>query len=141
MNGGTIISHGMVYVPYGAQNNPSGGVIAYALNRAPFAAGDVARVLADDGGAELLLDQRAQGLARSGAADRRLGLAEALKPIAADLGLTLVQLAIAWTLRKPVVSSVLVGPKSAAQVMDYLPAADVVLDQEATARIDAVLKG
>jgi hypothetical protein len=47
MNGGTIISHGMVYVPYGAQNNPSGGVIAYALNRAPFAAGDVARVVND----------------------------------------------------------------------------------------------
>lgn len=33
MNGGTLISDGMVYVPYGAQNNPSGGMIAYRLNR------------------------------------------------------------------------------------------------------------
>ena len=33
MNGGTLISDGMVYVPYGAQNNPSGGMIAYRLGR------------------------------------------------------------------------------------------------------------
>ncbi len=31
MNAGTIISNGMVYVPYGGQNNPSGGIIAYRL--------------------------------------------------------------------------------------------------------------
>ena len=29
MNGGSMISNGMVYVPYGGQNNPSGGMIAY----------------------------------------------------------------------------------------------------------------
>ncbi|RZI81447.1 MAG: hypothetical protein EOP38_19300 [Rubrivivax sp.] len=29
MNAGTLISNGMVYVPYGGQNNPSGGIIAY----------------------------------------------------------------------------------------------------------------
>lgn len=33
MNGGTLISDGMVYVPYGAQNNPSGGMIVYRLGR------------------------------------------------------------------------------------------------------------
>lgn len=70
---------------------------------------------------------------------RRIATAEALKPIAADLGLTLVQLAIAWTLRKPVVGSVLVGPKSVEQVMDYLPAADVTLDGETLGRIEAIL--
>lgn len=31
MNGGTLISEGMVYVPYGTQNNPSGGILAYRL--------------------------------------------------------------------------------------------------------------
>lgn len=40
MNGGTVISDGMVYVPYGAQNNPSGGLIAYELNEAPVAQDD-----------------------------------------------------------------------------------------------------
>jgi len=45
MNSGTIISRGMVYVPYGAQNNPSGGIIAYALNHAPDAKRDTARII------------------------------------------------------------------------------------------------
>ncbi|WP_230969762.1 outer membrane protein assembly factor BamB family protein [Nitrogeniibacter aestuarii] len=31
MNAGTVISNGMVYVPYGAQNNPSGGMLAYKI--------------------------------------------------------------------------------------------------------------
>jgi len=33
MNGGTAISDGMLFVPYGAQNNPSGGMIAYHIGR------------------------------------------------------------------------------------------------------------
>jgi len=40
MNGGTVIADGMIYVPYGAQNNPSGGVMAYELNQRPVAADD-----------------------------------------------------------------------------------------------------
>ena len=31
MNAGTVVSDGMVYVPYGAQNNPSGGMFAYRV--------------------------------------------------------------------------------------------------------------
>ena len=31
----------MVYVPYGAQNNPSGGLIAYEINRKPYARRDL----------------------------------------------------------------------------------------------------
>ncbi|USN99085.1 MAG: PQQ-binding-like beta-propeller repeat protein [Phycisphaeraceae bacterium] len=46
MNGGTVIANGMVYVPYGAQNNPSGGVMAYELNRRPEAADDLAVIKA-----------------------------------------------------------------------------------------------
>ncbi len=44
MNGGSIISSGMVYVPIGAQNNPSGGLIAYELNHAPRAKNDRVKV-------------------------------------------------------------------------------------------------
>ncbi len=35
MNAGTLIADGMLYVPYGAQNNPSGGMIAYEINHKP----------------------------------------------------------------------------------------------------------
>jgi outer membrane protein assembly factor BamB len=47
MNGGTVISDSMVYVPYGGQNNPSGGIIAYELNAAPVAQDDVLTAAAD----------------------------------------------------------------------------------------------
>jgi outer membrane protein assembly factor BamB len=40
MNGGTVIADGRVYVPFGAQNEPSGGIRAYELNYAPVAADD-----------------------------------------------------------------------------------------------------
>ena len=33
MNAGTVISNGMAYVAYGAQNNPSGGMIAYSVGK------------------------------------------------------------------------------------------------------------
>ena len=43
MNGGTIIADGMVFVPFGAQNEPSGGVYAYEINQRPQARDDRAR--------------------------------------------------------------------------------------------------
>ena len=36
MNAGTVISKGRVFVPYGGQNNPSGGMFAYELNYPPI---------------------------------------------------------------------------------------------------------
>jgi hypothetical protein len=44
MNGGTLIHKGMVYVPYGTQNHPSGGIIAYEVNHRPRAADDTVKV-------------------------------------------------------------------------------------------------
>jgi len=44
MNSGTLINKGMAYVPYGAQNHPSGGIIAYEVNHRPRAANDTVRV-------------------------------------------------------------------------------------------------
>jgi outer membrane protein assembly factor BamB len=44
MNGGTVIADSMVFVPYGAQNNPSGGIIAYEINHRPHARNDNASV-------------------------------------------------------------------------------------------------
>lgn len=65
--------------------------------------------------------------------------AQSLNAIAADAGLTLLQLALAWALRQPVVASVLVGAKTPNQIEDYLPAADVSLEDETLARIQAIV--
>ncbi|MEV7967841.1 aldo/keto reductase family protein [Sphaerisporangium sp. NPDC088356] len=62
-----------------------------------------------------------------------------LKPIAADLGLTMAQLAVAWVLRNPNVSSAIVGATRPEQVRDNVKASGVKLDDEVMARIDDVL--
>jgi outer membrane protein assembly factor BamB len=48
MNGGTIIADGRVYVPFGAQNEPSGGIRAYEVNHAPIAMDDEVDVTAGE---------------------------------------------------------------------------------------------
>jgi outer membrane protein assembly factor BamB len=40
MNAGTIIANGMIFTAYGAQNNPSGGIVAYEVNHRPSADND-----------------------------------------------------------------------------------------------------
>jgi voltage-dependent potassium channel beta subunit len=64
-----------------------------------------------------------------------------LAPIAADLGCTLAQLALAWCLKNPHVSSVITGASRPAQVVENMRAIDVVgkLDAAVMARIEAAL--
>ncbi|MEV5409243.1 aldo/keto reductase family protein [Thermopolyspora sp. NPDC052614] len=62
-----------------------------------------------------------------------------LKPIAADLGLSLAQLAVAWVLQNPNVSSAIVGATKPEQVRDNVKASGVRLDAEVLRRIDEVL--
>ncbi|GGO73204.1 aldo/keto reductase family protein [Nonomuraea cavernae] len=62
-----------------------------------------------------------------------------LKPIAADLGLSMAQLAVAWVLQNPNVSSAIVGATRPEQVRDNVKAAGVKLDAEVLGRIDDAL--
>ena len=48
MNGGTSIADGKLFVPYGAQNDPSGGIIAYEINHRPRAVGEYVKVNAGE---------------------------------------------------------------------------------------------
>jgi aryl-alcohol dehydrogenase-like predicted oxidoreductase len=64
----------------------------------------------------------------------------ALEPIAAELGGTLAQLAIAWVAKNPRVSTVITGASSVAQLQANLGAMSVLdkLDSDVLARIDAL---
>jgi voltage-dependent potassium channel beta subunit len=62
-----------------------------------------------------------------------------LKPIAADLGLSMAQLAIAWVLQNPNVSSAIVGASRPEQVRDNVKASGVKLEADVLRRIDDVL--
>jgi aryl-alcohol dehydrogenase-like predicted oxidoreductase len=68
-----------------------------------------------------------------------LGRVERLRPIAAELGLTLAQLALAWVLRRPEVSSAIIGASRPAQVAENAAASGVVLSPELVARVEASL--
>ena len=71
---------------------------------------------------------------------RYCAVAGRLGEVAADKGLTLVQMAIAWCLRQPAVSCVLVGAKSPEQVREHLGAAEVSFDAGELARVEAILR-
>jgi len=66
-----------------------------------------------------------------------------LAPIAADLGCTLAQLALAWCLKNPHVSTVITGASRVEQVRENLAALPVVarLAPDVMARIDAAVAG
>jgi aryl-alcohol dehydrogenase-like predicted oxidoreductase len=72
---------------------------------------------------------------------RHLSRAGALAALAREKGISLVQLAIAWTLRLPVVSCTLVGAKNPRQLSEHVGAAGVKLSDSELRRIDAILQG
>lgn len=72
---------------------------------------------------------------------QRIETVERLRPIATEIGATLAQLALAWTLKNPNVSTVITGASRAAQVSENMKALDIVasLDDGVMARIDEIL--
>ena len=62
-----------------------------------------------------------------------------LKSIADDLGITRAQLALAWVLRQPGVSSVITGATKVSQLEDNVGAAKVELSDDHIERIDEIL--
>ena len=64
-----------------------------------------------------------------------------LVPVARDAGLTMAQLALAWVLRQPVVSSAIMGATRPEQVVENAAASGVVLGGDVLAAIDDALQG
>ena len=71
--------------------------------------------------------------------DDILGRVQQLKPLADEAGLTMAQLAIAWTLQNSGVSAAIVGATRPEQVRENAGASGVRLDPALMARIDDVL--
>jgi len=68
-----------------------------------------------------------------------LKLVERLVPLAQREGRTLGELAVAWVLRRPEVTSAIVGARSAAQVDEFVAAGDWALTAEIVSRIEELL--
>jgi len=60
--------------------------------------------------------------------------------MAATKGVTVAQIALAWLLHQPVVTSVIIGANKQEQLLDNLKAVDVKLTADELAQLDAVSK-
>jgi len=64
-----------------------------------------------------------------------------LKPIAAELGLTMAQMALAWVLRRTEVASAIIGASRPEQIADNVKAVGVTLPEDVLERIDLAVGG
>lgn len=72
---------------------------------------------------------------------RNLAVVERLKGVARDLGISLPQLALAWTLANPAVDVAIIGARRPSQLDETAAAADVTLPESVLRTIDTILTG
>lgn len=70
--------------------------------------------------------------------EREFAAVEAIQPLAAEAGLDLVTLAVAWVLANPVVTAPILGASKPEQLAPALAAAEVKLAPDLKARLDAL---
>jgi len=68
-----------------------------------------------------------------------LELVESLRPVAAKRGMSVAQLAIAWVLRRPEVTSAIVGARQPSQIDETVAAGDRTLPEEDIQLLDGLL--
>ncbi|HJX42519.1 MAG TPA: aldo/keto reductase [Geodermatophilus sp.] len=92
-------------------------------------------------GATRLGEDPARGMEaydRVGTRERTWDVLEAVQDVAEARGATMPQVALAWLMARPAVSSVILGARTTEQLRGNLGAAGLVLSAEETARLDAV---
>ena len=73
--------------------------------------------------------------------EKLLNSIDKLPPIAADLGISMSQMALAWVLREPNLASAIIGASRPEQVFENAAASGIRLDETALQAIDTALKG
>ncbi|MEO8482972.1 MAG: aldo/keto reductase [Acidobacteriota bacterium] len=69
-----------------------------------------------------------------------LRLVDRLRPVASRLGITMSQLALAWVLRLPQMTSAIAGARNPAQIQETVKAGEVTLAPEVIAEIEGLLE-
>jgi aryl-alcohol dehydrogenase-like predicted oxidoreductase len=70
---------------------------------------------------------------------RKLEAVEALTQLAADAGISLIHLAIAFAVQHPAVTAAIIGPRTMEHLESQLGAAEVTLDEATLDRIDEIV--
>ena len=70
--------------------------------------------------------------------DRGFAIVDAMRPIAEAHGASVAQVALAWLLHRPAVTSVIVGAKREDQLRDNLGACDLLLSPDELQALDDI---
>ena len=70
--------------------------------------------------------------------ERAFRIIDVMRPIAEQKHISVAQVALAWLLAKPYVTSVIIGAKNADQLDDNLASSDVVLDEQDLKQLEGV---
>lgn len=116
----------MIYSPLG------GGVLTgkYKRGEDPPSDSRIARRIAAAGGNRPAMS--------TGLSDRNYDIVEAVGKTAAELGTTPTAVSIAWTLAKPGVTTVILGPRAYAQLEENLTGFHLELPEDVMTRLDEV---
>jgi aryl-alcohol dehydrogenase-like predicted oxidoreductase len=82
-------------------------------------------------------DRGVEAYDRRSTAQRTWDVIDAVESVASARGVSMAQVALAWLVDRPMVSSVILGARTVEQLQDNLGAADLHLDGEELARLDA----
>ncbi len=120
----------MIYSPLG------GGVLTgkYKRGEHPPADSRIARRMASGGGG----GGNRRPAIPTGLTDRNYDIAEAVGKAAAELGTTPTAVSIAWTLAKPGVTTVIIGPRTFDQLDENLAGFDIELPDDVMTQLDEV---
>ena len=75
-----------------------------------------------------------------GKLERSLAVVDGMRPIAERLGITLGQLALAWAVHQPGVTSAIAGSRNSKHVRENAEAGDVALDDATLQELDGLIE-
>jgi aryl-alcohol dehydrogenase-like predicted oxidoreductase len=114
------------------------GVIPWSPLASGVLAGKYTRDDLDHGGgsAEAVGTRKSMAAANGALSERGLDIADVVKKVAADIGTTPSQVALAWTMHNPAVTAPIIGARTPAQLADNLGALEVRIPDDALASLE-----
>jgi len=116
------------------------GVIPYNPLAGGFLSGKHRREAGPTAGTRFTLGRAARRYQERYWHEREFATVEALRPLAAEAGLSLTRLAVAWVLAHPAITAPIVGASRPEQLDDVLPAVEKDLDAGLKARLDELTR-
>ena len=116
------------------------GVIPYNPLAGGFLSGKHRRDAGPTAGTRFTLGNAAERYQDRYWHEREFETVEALRPLAAEAGMPLARLAVAWMLAEPAITSPIVGASRPEQLDDVLPATEKPLDAALKARLDEMTR-